>query len=46
MGNMIPAVHAYDPNVTIVSQASNRDNYPLGIGVDLVNMLRSLFNAP
>jgi hypothetical protein len=41
-GNTIAAINAYDPNVSIIKKGSNRDNYRLGIGVDLMNLLGSL----
>ncbi len=36
----------YDPDVTVVGLASTRDNYRLGVGVDLVNLMRSWFVPP
>lgn len=37
------AVHPYDNTVTIVASGSNRDTYRIGIGADLVNLMRSAF---
>jgi hypothetical protein len=36
-------VNAFDNTVTIVAKGSNRDTYRIGIGADLVNLLRSAF---
>lgn len=38
-------VNAYENTVTIVAKASTRDTYRIGIGVDLVNLMRSKFKA-
>jgi len=36
-------VNGYDNTVSIVAQGSNRDTYRVGIGMDLVNLIRSFF---
>ncbi len=38
-------VNAYDATVSIVAAGSNRDTYRIGIGVDLVNLLRSALKS-
>jgi hypothetical protein len=38
-------VNAYDNTVTVVAKGSTRDTYRIGIGVDLVNLMRSKFKA-
>lgn len=36
----------FDSDVTVVGLASTRDNYRMGVGIDLVNLMRSWFVPP
>lgn len=36
-------VHAYDSSVTIISSPSNRDTYRIGVGLDAVGVLCTIF---